>query len=337
MLQIGFLCTPERLEILSDRTTQNAGKQALLAKGEPELALGQSRFCVTLCEPADLYVPVRRGLAAGMGPGEGKSHADLFGAWAIGFDPLQSRRLGILPTIYFSPTDMFGEALGIGGIPGLNLQMIQRLKELRDLLILLAGIEADLEVTGGTLPPRDMIDSLGYDLPFEGRIVETIRSMPAERRKAVFELFNIDRSPALDLVSYVEMMMGLFQQTDSKIDGTPYAFYQQKEWRLIHHMRDGMIWYCLGPQPEFRDAYAWDRQPQIASLRRLIEELAGPRDEDYFSNCWLLEEVDGRPVSDHITMVIVPKRARHLAAHLLDRYAVPAQLVDAEEFGFDRA
>jgi len=212
--------------------------------------------------------------------------------------------------------------------------MIQRLKEAREVLVLLGLIEADLEVSGGSMPPLEVIDSLGYDLPFERSIVAKVRALSAEQRMQIFQHFNIDRSPALHLVSYLEMMMGLFQETDSSLDGTPYAFYQQKEWRLIHHMRQGMSWYSLGPQPLFRDQLAPYRQEEVRRLRALLRSQFGPRDESYFASCWVLEEVDGRLVSDYVSQIIVPRRARPLVAGLLARYGGDVPLLDAEEFGF---
>ncbi len=343
IFEFGIVCSPERLNIYSDRTTQNVEKQLRLKSGDPEYTLSQSRFCLTLCEASELYEPEERGIRAreaappGSGPDDTmllQSHADLFGPWAIGFDPIASRRLGILPTIYFAPTDMFGQRVGHSSAPGLSVQMIQRLKETRELLVLLALIEADLKVGEWSLPSLHMIDSLGYDLPFEVSVVSGIRALSAEQRRQIFQHFNIDRGPALDLVSHLEMMMGLFQETDSTLDGTPYAFYEQKEWRLIHHMRDGMVWYSLGRQPSFRDPLAPFREEEVGRLRTLLQAQFEPRNETYFESCWVLEAVDDQLVSNYVSMVIVPRRSRSLAAAVLDRFGAEVPLFDAEEFGY---
>jgi len=79
---------------------------------------------------------------------------------------------------------------------------------------------------------------------------EEIRLSVAQRRE-LFELFNTDREPALSLVGFIDMMLSLFQETDSYFDHSPLAFYQQREWRLIHHMRESAIWYCLGDSQAF--------------------------------------------------------------------------------------
>lgn len=333
ILEYGLLCTPEWLSIRPDRRTDNPRKQQLLRDGKPEYRHSQSRFCLTLCEPEELYRRMAPSFDEVKAPL--RSHADLFGYWAIGFDALLSRRLGFLPTNYFAPTDMFGARDGAGRVPGLNLQMIQRLKETRELLILLAYLEQGLEIGDYVLPSLDKLEALQLDLPYEPKAMARVRALsPCERRR-IFELFDIDRPAALDLVDYLEMMFGLFQETDSTRDATPYAFYRQREWRLIHHERTGMQWYCLGSQPSFRNPLARDRLEQVNALRAHLSRHRRPDPEGYFRGCWVLEEVDGLRPADYVNAIIVPRRSVQRASLIAREFGCPAAVVAAEDCGYE--
>jgi hypothetical protein len=342
ILRYGLLCTPERLRVFSDPNTQNPRKQELLRQGEPEFTHSQSRLCFTLCEPEELFQPKIRGLTPGLqGPtatrDAERSHADLFGPFAIGLDPLASRQIGIVPAVYYSPSDRFGRRFNAedGVIAGLNIQIIQRLKELRELCILLAYIERDVDIDGPPLPGDEILNALHLSLPFEAKVAERVRNLSLRQRKELFALFNIDRESALSFVSFIEMMFSLFQETDSHIDGSVLAFYQQREWRLIHHMREGTSWYCLGPQPAFRNPFAPARSREIRELRRLVSlSSTAPRDESYFSACWLLEEVDGQPIRTFVKSVIAPAASLPSLRQVLRDASCRADIVAAEEFGF---
>jgi len=339
ILEFGLLCTPERLNIFPDKETQNGRKRELLASGHPEYSHIQSRFCLTLCNETELFEPKIRNVAPIATTTAAEtgwlSHADLFGPFSISFDPIASRRFGIIPTNYYAPTDLFGNRYTAGGgtTPGLNIQMIQRLKELRELGILLAMIEKSIEVDGHALAGGDVLDALGLTLPFEEEVVGKIHRLSKKERSKVFELFNIDRESALSLVSFIEMMLGAFQETDSKSGAGTLAFYQQREWRLIHHMRAGMTWYCLGSQPPFRDPLAGERTTQILNLRQSLAEIE-PRSEEYFKHCWLLEKVDDLPVRNFLVSIIVPRVVVNDVKKLTYQFECGADVIAAEDFGY---
>jgi hypothetical protein len=213
--------------------------------------------------------------------------------------------------------------------------MIHRLKELRELLILLATIERSITVDDFTLPGEEILRALGLTLPFEDGIMRKIYGLAPDERERIFQLFNIDRELALNLVSFTEMMLSLYQETDSTIDGQVLAFYQQREWRLIHHMRVGMTWYCLGNQPEFRNPLAADRQLEIRQLRENMGILTGRRlDEEYFRHCWVLEEVDSEPIKEYVTGIVAPGAAIHSIQERVRSLGCTADVIAAEEFGY---
>lgn len=337
ILDAGLLCAPEYLNIHANRHTTNEDKIHLLRVGEPEIRFPQSRLCFTLCSEEELYQPVVRGIEPGeAGPVGGdqtpRSHADLFGPYAVCLDPIMARRIGIVPTFYFSPNDMFGSRFQTAGsqVPGLNLQVIQSLKELRELLILLALIERSVPLpNGGKLPPLELLRARGLHAPFEKKLEQRISDLALDKRREVFELFDNDRSAALGLIDFVEMMLSLFQETDSTIDGRALAFYQEREWRLVFHHRKGMVWFPLIDQPHLPISPR-GRTEQINAIRLLL----GYRDPDYLKHCWVLEAVDGQPIREIISKIIVPCRALPKVRTLMARKAGNVPIVAAEEYGY---
>lgn len=342
ILKFGLVCTPERLKLFPDEQTQNSTKLALLRAGKPDYLHVQSRFCMTLCEEAELFTPKIRGLVPGeYGPVKfGRaptSHAALFGTWAISFDTMTSRQVGFVPTTYFTPSNIAGGRFNVMGstAPGLGLQIIHRLRELRELMIILAHIEQSATVGDQELADINILRSLDLDLPFEREIMNRISGLSQNARSDLLGFFSTDRESALSLVGFIDMMLSLFQETDSTIDGEELAFYQQREWRLIHHMRLGTIWYCLGAQPYLRNPLANDRQDAILHLRSLLEKCAGTsRSPDYFRNCWVLEEVDGVRISEYVRLIIVPGRELKRVRRLVRSEAIGADVAAAEDFGF---
>lgn len=332
ILKFGILCTPEKLNIYPDKNTTNKEKIDLIKKKQPEFIYQQSRFCMSLCTENDIYNPEIYS--------QKYSHAHLFGPFAISFDPKISRILGIMPTTYFTPSDIFGEEYSpnMRATPGLSLQIIQRLKELRDILVILALIEHSLVIEEGfSLPGLDILKQLNLDnLPFETEAVDKTLQLTAFQRKKIFELFNTDRLNAFDMIGYVEMMFSLFQETDSSIDGASLAFYQQREWRLIHHMRHGMKWYCLGRQPAFKNPHLPAKINRILEIRKILKRVSGHNhlSEKYFSGCWLLEEVDGLPVKEYISSIITPADFKDDVRRIAENLKCRAKIYVAEDFGY---
>src|SRR5205823_2000908 len=146
---------------------------------------------------------------------------------------------------YFIPSSFSGNRFKANGtqLPGLSLQLIQRLKELRDLVIALAIIESSVVCDGFRFPPPHVIRELELNLPFHAELVETLYGLNMSEKKKIVKLLNTDRESSLNLASFLEMMLNLFQETDSTIDDSVLAFYEQREWRLIHHMRAGLKWH----------------------------------------------------------------------------------------------
>lgn len=216
------------------------------------------------------------------------------------------------------------------------MQMIQRLKEVRELLIVLAIIERSLVIEGFRFPGDDDLQAMDADLPYQPEIKRALYRLSNEQRVSLLELFNTDRDPALDLVSFMDMMLGLFQEADSSLDGSVLAFYQQREWRLIHHMRQGMTWHCL-TQTEDRlgDRSELPLQDTIRELRFALSAFTGKRfDESYYRRCWLLQAVDGRPIADYVVRAIAPARAVRKLQLMMHEAGCSAEVIPAEDMGY---
>lgn len=337
ILQFGLLCTPERLDIPPDLRTASDEKLKAYSRDRLQFSYLQSRMCFTLCEPEELFEKKIKGLEPGEnGPvrstGKALAHCELFGPYAVAFDPIVARRLGIVPTIYFSRSDVFGARLSTG-TPGLNLQTLQRLTEIRELLILLAELERSLVVSGAQLPTEEMLRKLDLTIPFENAALTKIRKMTAAEREPIVQLFNTDRNNSLSLAEFVGMLLNLYQEADSKTGDEILAFFQQREWRLIHHTRLGMIWYSLGDMPEIRNPQAGKRQKRIQLLREFLN-WSRQRDEKYFDYCWVLEEVDEKPVREYINCIVVPQRFVEKAKYILNLAKVKCDVMIAEDLGY---
>lgn len=350
ILAHGFLCTPERLDIYPDLHTDYIEKRRLLALRSPEVRHVQSRVCFTLCNTNELYAKSVRGLSPSTKgpeflPGEVASHSDLFGPIAVAIEPITSRRLGIVPTSYYSPNDVFGDRYqgGASKVPGLNYQIISRLKELREVLIVIAFIESGLTISSPlskkryTFPEPSQLAELGYGLPFNRELIQRLKGLSKSEKLDLFSFFDLDRDPAFNLVGFVDMMLNLFQQSDSSLNDDIFAFFQQREFRLIHHMRKGSIWYSLGKHPEFLNPLFNEKYDEIKAICAGIEKVRGEKaSEDYLKHCWLFESIDGRHSRNCIHHVVAPHRDIAWIESKLKSYSLNIQVLKAEKYGFSR-
>ena len=298
IIRFGFLCTPERMRIYPPPLTPNAEKKELLRRGEPELMVVQSCFCATLCESPELF-------ASRYGH-ETSTHVGLFVPMAIGLDPIRSRQMGFVPTVYYTrrPIPAFAER-GMREF-ATQVELIQRLKEVRDVLIALAHVEAGLEIEDFRLPTLQMLDALKLGLTYESDVTVRLRGTPAAERREILRLFDTDREIALNLVGVVEVLLSLFQEADSSIDESFLSFFEQREWRIVHQMRSGTSWYCLGHRPGFMNPLSDEMREDIADLRDFLDRHGGPRPEGFFENTWVRVGIDVARPAEFIDEVIVP-------------------------------
>ncbi len=330
IVDFGLLCTPERMPIPPAKATDNKDKQALLLNAQPEIKIVQSRFCATLCRREELFDARVRGVTMEGEEGARVAHSTLFGPIAVGFDPLGARRLGFVPTLYYTRKSISGLDHNEEKFPN-QIDLIQRLKEIRDVLIVLSYIEAGIDVDGYVLPDKKILNLLEIDLPYEEKIMSNILKLRKRTRRYILDKFNTDREMALNLVGSVEVLLSLFQEADSSLDETYLAFFEQREWRIVHQMRPGTLWYCLGAKPDFQNPHAERMQREIQALRRLITRVLGPRPKGYFDNTWVLAEIDGLPAAAYIDEVVVPREKVRDVQEILNTSHLQPEIVVAQE------
>ena len=175
-----------------------------------------------------------------------------------------------------------------------------------------------------------MLEALELDLPFEPEVMARLRGMPSCRRRDLLRLFETDREIALNLVGVLEVLLSLFQEADSSIDESFLSFFEQREWRIVHQMRVGTLWYCLGARPEFQNPLAEDMRDCIRHLRALLERQGGRRPEGYYENAWVLSRIDGARAAEFIDEVIVPRRYRDRARDIFREAGLGPEILASE-------
>lgn len=305
ILSDGLLCTPEKFKLYPNPNTENEEKKEFIRKGEPHFKIVQSRACFTLSETIEL----RKGYNMLLGENSRYvTHTDLFGEFAIGLDPIEARELGIVPTFYYYNNQTMDP---VGKIPGLGEQIIERLDETRTLFSILSYIEtmANPERTD-LFQSQEKLREMGIVVAFEQNIQNKLARLPEELAKLFFELLDTDRVPGWNLVDFINMMLSLYQKTDSTVEDAPLAFFQQREWRLVHHMCEGLNWFGLGNHHAYRNPNALAFAKNIKRIQDLAKDLSSSKDKDYFSwffdHCWVMAGTYKKHFRDYIREIVVP-------------------------------
>lgn len=323
IVDFGLLCFPEEIAIDPPSQTENPEKKELLRHNTPEITIVQPRFCGTLCDRRELFTPRYSD--------QSESHADVFGPMAIGFDALRARQMGFVPAIYYTRRPIPGFAAAGARSFATQIDMLQRLKEIRDVLIALAHVEADLEVDDLNLPSLEVLDELGIGLTHEVDVTARLRAMAAPERRDVLRLFETDREFALNLVGALETFLSLFQEADSSLGGSVLTFFEEREWRIVHQMRKGTKWYCLGDRPQFMNPLGEKMRKEISILKDFLGRGGHCLDEGLLNNCWVLAEIDGLKAAEFIDEVIVPEALRARTKSLFDRAGLQPDILATED------
>lgn len=308
ILTHGLLCTPEKFKLYPNYNTENKEKQRCLRENTPHDELVQSRACFTLVDTLELSKEYE--LSQGQLTRH-EAHIDLFGEFAVGLDPVEARALGIMPTVYYYKHDIgdpFTRRAGLG------VQIVERLDEIRSLFSILSYIEAKANAGDGddmTFPAPEVLKSLGIQVRYESEIEAEIAKIKAKDASFIFRLFNTDRVPAWNLVDFVEIMLSLYQTTDSTIEDAPLAFFQQKEWRLVHHMMEGLRWFGLGDHPAYRNPLAKNFSSAINEIEVFVRKTSPQKKEEhltwFFNNCWILIGTADLHFRDFVREIVVPE------------------------------
>lgn len=311
ILTYGLLCTPEKFKLYPNYNTENKEKQRFLRENKPHDEIVQSRACFTLVDTLELSKEYE--LSQGQ-PARHAAHIDLFGEFAIGLDPVEARALGIMPTVYYYRHDidnLFTRTAGLG------VQIVERLDEIRSLFAILSYIEAKAK-TGADgdmqFPGSEVLRSMGIRVRYESTIEAELAKIKAKDASFIFRLFDTDRVPAWNLVDFVEIMLSLYQTTDSTIEDAPLAFFQQREWRLVHHMMEGLRWFGLGNHPTYRNPLAMDFASAILEIKDFVRRTSPRKTEDhltwFFNHSWVLVGTAERRFRDFVREIVVPESFR---------------------------
>jgi hypothetical protein len=324
ILTHGLLCTPEKLKLYPNYNTENKEKQECLHAKKHHDEIVQSRACFTLVDTLELSKEYQ--LSEGRSASHG-AHVDLFGEFAIGLDPVEARALGVMPTVYYYRHDMSDPTFpsAFTKTAGLGAQIVERLDEIRSLFSVLSYIEA--KATAGTIndvvfPGPEVLKSMGIQVRYESKIAAELAKINGEDASLVFRLFNTDRVPAWNLVDFVEIMLSLYQTTDSTIEDAPLAFFQQREWRLVHHMMAGLRWFGLGNHPAYRNPLAGEFANAILDIKdflcRDFHHKGGGSMTWFLNHCWVLVGTAQLRFRDFVREIVVPEAFCKHAKAILD-------------------
>ena len=319
MLRNGLLCTPETFKLYPNYNTTNVEKKVFLDPLTHHDKVVQSRACFTLLDTLELAKEYE---VSGGGEQRYASHADLFGEFAIGLDPIEARELGIMPTVYYYRQDIENSRLA-----GLGSQIIERLDEMRNLFSVISQIEAKAhkgkEVPG--LPTISELEEMGVQVRHQKDIKAGLDNLSEADATFFFRILNTDRVPACNLADFVEIMLSLYQTTDSTIEKAPLAFFNQKEWRLVHHMMAGLVWYGMGDHPSMRDPLAEFFGDQREEIDHFIRKNFSNRSEGkvkgpswFLNNSWVLSGREEKHFRDFVREIIVPKGYEKAAQSIVD-------------------
>lgn len=299
----GLVCTSEVLRAWTDplRVEQMGEKRELRE------ITRQTRACFTLCTADDLARPLANARFrdhSGRESTRPASHLDLFGSFGIGLDPLHARRIGVMPAMYFytvSGTHDDGpEAI------------LRRLAEARQALMALHMVE---ERSGRVRIPwvhtewheeRASSQELGFTVDKAG-VRARLSRLSSSDAASVFDLFDVDKRTSWQIVDKIDFILGLFQNTDSFIEDSPLAFYEQREWRLPYMSQMNLGWYSLGKHPRGRDPDRRHNNRGARRVRALLESAKGrPLTEEEAKATWVLFEVDKAPFATLISEIVCP-------------------------------
>jgi len=319
ILTHGLLCTPEKFKLYPNYNTENTEKQKCLAANKHHDEIVQSRACFTLVDTLELSKEYE--LFQG-NPTSHLAHIDLFGEFAIGLDPIEARALGVMPTVYYYRHDISNP---LTKTAGLGSQVVERLDEIRSLFSILSYIEAKSNAgpeDDMVFPPPETLKSMGIHVRYQDDIEAELANIKAKEAALVLRLFNTDRVPAWNLVDFVEIMLSLYQTTDSTIEDAPLAFFQQREWRLVHHMMEGLRWFGLGKHPSYQDPFAEDFVSAVQEIKNFVRRTSPTKREDhlawFFNNCWVLVGTAERRFRDFVREIVVPESLRKQAKAVVD-------------------
>jgi len=319
ILSHGLMCTPEDFDLYPNHHTTNPIKRSLLNAGERHDRITASRGCFTLVHAMDLSKEYQ--IESKEKP-RYAAHSDLFGEFAIGIDPLEARSFGVLPTVYYYKHDLIDETATVAG---LGSQIVERLDEIRNVFAVLSYIEGrahQYQPPNDTFPSPEVLAKRKISVKHQPDIEAMLNTLNPTAAGYIFELFNTDRVSAWNLYDFLNIILSLYQTTDSTKENAPLAFFQQREWRLVHHKTMGLKWLGLGNHEPARNPRAVKYPEQIESLRHAVRTGRTWENEEhlqaFLQNCWVFSGTKDRQFRDFVREIVVPESVIGEAQKIID-------------------
>ena len=190
--------------------------------------------------------------------------------------------------------------------------VLRRLAEARQALIALHFVE---ERSGKVRIPwlhteyheeRASSEELGFDVD-NVEVKSRLERLSSKKAVGIFDLFDVDKRSSWQIIDKINFILGLFQNTDSFVEDSPLAFYEQREWRLPYMSQSHLGWYSLGEHPIGRDPDRKFNHRGARHVRELLDSARGrAMTEDEAKASWVLFEVDGAPFAKLIDEIICP-------------------------------
>lgn len=293
ILSNGLLCTPE------------------MGGAGPAAGMPRASFTLGAEHELSMLRPGQRGL---------RSHSDVFGHFAIGVDPADARRLGLLPVVYYCDDSATA--------PGLGRELAARLQECVRLLHALAHIEGRATRTGVDnvwVPGPEQLAKIGIDVAASA--AKRLSALEGGDADWILSLLdNGDRTPSYNITDLLETLLSLYQTTDAVSTSPDLDFYQQREWRLVRHTRIGLDWFCLGATNAFASPRQSVAETRVRAMREALS-VGREKNEDYLARCWVLDRIDDRPFCDFVTRIVVPSQFLQKVEKMAARLAPSAKVV----------
>jgi hypothetical protein len=304
ILEAGLMLTPETFYIPEpDRLHEMVFPNSdLNGEGRGSFRMQQVRACFTLASLSEL----KRQITS-------LSHFDLFGAYAIGLDPIEARDLGVIPTIYYYLDDRRVSN-------SLYFEIISRLIEARKLLISLAHIESLADSDCWDTPTIEELRGMGQTLDGEpDSVIHAASNLSEDLAKRIYPLFDTRRVPIANIVEHIEIFFNFFQIADSQTRDRPLAYFQQKEWRIVQYNKEGLTCEPLSGM-EYSHSLAWREVRNLHLYWDVINNILGAHGLEtrkITDNFWLLVNLGDRRFRDFIKHIIVPDSALESTQELI--------------------
>jgi hypothetical protein len=108
---------------------------------------------------------------------------------------------------------------------GLETQIVQKLDEIRSLLVVMSHVEAVGQIDAAFFPNRSKLEDLGPTIEHEPAIQKLIGALERNKASRIVAFFNTDRAASYQLVDFVTILLSLYQSTDSSLTKEPWPSF----------------------------------------------------------------------------------------------------------------